>query len=89
MLGEGDSVEALHILCNCCMISSLSWSVFIIVDRPSATSYGFIMRKEVENLGDLSAKDVAAPKFFNLLDLEAVPVGDVVKGYLLVQWDGI
>ena len=47
------------------------------------------MRKEVENLVDLSAKDVAAPKFFNLLDLEAVPVGDVVKGYLLVQWDGI
>ena len=47
------------------------------------------MRKEVENLVDLSAKDVAAPEFFNLLDLEAVPVGDVVEGYLLVQWDGI
>ena len=49
----------------------------------------FVARKEVKNLIDISAKDVNAPKFLNQPGFETGPVGDVVEGSSLVQWDGL
>ena len=50
---------------------------------------GFISGEEVEDLVDISAKDVNAPEFFNQFDLEDIPVGDIVEGSPLVHWDGL
>ena len=44
---------------------------------------GFIARKEVTNLIDISAKDVNAPEFLNKPGFETGQVGDVVKDPLL------
>ena len=50
---------------------------------------GFISGEEVEDLVDVSAKDVNAPEFFNQVDLEDIPVGDIDEGAPLVQWNGL
>ena len=50
---------------------------------------GFISGEEVEDLVDISAEDVNAPKFFNQFDLEDIPVSDIVEGSPMVHWDGL
>ena len=50
---------------------------------------GFIFREEVKDLVEVLAEDVNAPKFFDQLGLEDVPVGDVVEGTSLVLRKGL
>ena len=88
-LGEGDAVEVLHLveLLDNFQIGLQGFNLGgqILGDLLN----GFISGEEVEDLADVSAKDVNAPEFFNQFDLEDTPVGDIVKGSPLVHWNGL